>query len=161
MQASGRRVAAASSEFRLVMSTTDTSKFIYVMKDLRKVVPPKREVLKGIWLSFYPGAKIGVVGPNGAGKSSLLRIMAGVDTDFQGEAWAMKGTRIGYLPQEPQLDPNLDVRGNVELAVKPIRDLLTRFEAINAKFAEPMSDDEMMALIDEQAKVQEEIERVG
>ena len=141
--------------------STDTSKFIYVMKDLRKVVPPKREVLKGIWLSFYPGAKIGVVGPNGAGKSSLLRIMAGVDTDFQGEAWAMKGTRIGYLPQEPQLDPNLDVRGNVELAVKPIRDLLTRFEAINAKFAEPMSDDEMMALIDEQAKVQEEIERVG
>ncbi len=141
--------------------STDTSKFIYVMKDLRKVVPPKREVLKGIWLSFYPGAKIGVVGPNGAGKSSLLRIMAGVDTDFQGEAWAMKGTRIGYLPQEPQLDPNLSVRGNVELAVKPIRDLLKRFDQINAKFAEPMSDEEMMALIDEQAKVQEEIERVG
>ena len=141
--------------------TTDTSKFIYVMKDLRKVVPPKREVLKGIWLSFYPGAKIGVVGPNGAGKSTLLRIMAGVDTDFQGEAWAMKGTRIGYLPQEPQLDPNLSVRGNVELAVKPIRDLLKRFDEINAKFAEPMSDDEMMKLIDEQAKVQEEIERVG
>jgi len=141
--------------------TTDTSKFIYVMKDLRKVVPPKREVLKGIWLSFYPGAKIGVVGPNGAGKSTLLRIMAGVDTDFQGEAWAMKGTRIGYLPQEPQLDPNLSVRGNVELAVKPIRDLLKRFDEINAKFAEPMSDEEMMKLIDEQAKVQEEIERVG
>ncbi len=141
--------------------STDTSKFIYVMKDLRKVVPPKREVLKGIWLSFYPGAKIGVVGPNGAGKSSLLRIMAGVDTDFQGEAWAMKGTRIGYLPQEPQLDPNLSVRGNVELAVKPIRDLLKRFDEINAKFAEPMSDDEMMKLIDEQAKVQEEIDRVG
>ncbi|HEX6938693.1 MAG TPA: energy-dependent translational throttle protein EttA [Longimicrobiales bacterium] len=141
--------------------TTDTSKFIYVMKDLRKVVPPKREVLKGIWLSFYPGAKIGVVGPNGAGKSSLLRIMAGVDTDFQGEAWAMKGTRIGYLPQEPQLDPKLSVRGNVELAVKPIRDLLKRFDEINAKFAEPMSDDEMMKLIDEQAKVQEEIDRVG
>ncbi len=141
--------------------STDTSKFIYVMKDLRKVVPPKREVLKGIWLSFYPGAKIGVVGPNGAGKSSLLRIMAGVDTDFQGEAWAMKGTRIGYLPQEPQLDPSLSVRGNVELAVKPIRDLLKRFDEINAKFAEPMSDDEMMKLIDEQAKVQEEIDRVG
>ena len=141
--------------------TTDTSKFIFVMKDLRKVVPPKREVLKGIWLSFYPGAKIGVVGPNGAGKSTLLRIMAGVDTDFQGEAWAMKGIRIGYLPQEPQLDPNLSVRGNVELAVKPIRDLLKRFDEINAKFAEPMSDEEMMKLIDEQAKVQEEIERVG
>src|SRR5690606_15478550 len=135
--------------------------YIYVMKDLRKVVPPKREILKGIWLSFFPGAKIGVVGPNGAGKSTLLRIMAGVDTDFQGEAWAMKGTRIGYLPQEPQLDPNLSVRGNVELAVKPIRDLLKRFDEINAKFAEPMSDDEMMKLIDEQAKVQEEIDRVG
>jgi ATPase subunit of ABC transporter with duplicated ATPase domains len=80
---------------------TDTTRFIYVMKDLRKVVPPKREVLKGIWLSFYPGAKIGVVGPNGAGKSTLLRIMAGLDTDFQGEAWPAKGTRIGYLPQEP------------------------------------------------------------
>jgi hypothetical protein len=78
--------------------------------------PPKREILKGIWLSFYPGAKIGVVGPNGSGKSTLLRIMAGVDTDFQGEAWAAKGTRVGYLPQEPELDPSLDVRGNVELA---------------------------------------------
>jgi len=135
--------------------------YIYVMKDLRKVVPPKREILKGIWLSFFPGAKIGVVGPNGAGKSSLLRIMAGVDKDFQGEAWAAKGTRIGYLPQEPELDPNLSVRGNVELAVKPIRDLLRRFDEINAKFAEPMSDEEMMALIDEQARVQEEIDRVG
>jgi len=141
--------------------STDTSKFIYVMKDLRKVVPPKREVLKGIWLSFYPGAKIGVVGPNGSGKSSLLRIMAGVDKDFQGEAWAAKGTKIGYLPQEPQLDPSLSVRGNVELAVKPLRDLLTRYDEINAKFAEPMSDEEMMALIDEQAKVQEAIEHAN
>src|SRR5690606_33785889 len=114
-----------------------------------------------IWLSFFPGAKIGVVGPNGAGKSSLLRIMAGVDKDFQGEAWAAKGTRIGYLPQEPELDPNLSVRGNVELAAKPIRDLLRRIDEINAKFAEPMSDEEMMALIDEQARVQEEIDRVG
>src|SRR5690625_1396487 len=140
------------------MSTLDTSKFIYVMKDLRKVVPPQREILKGIWLSFYPGAKIGVVGPNGSGKSSLLRIMAGVDTDFQGEAWAMKGTRIGYLPQEPELDPSLDVKGNVELAVKETRDLLRKFDEINAKFAEPMTDDEMQALIDEQARVQEAIE---
>lgn len=138
--------------------STDTSKFIYVMKDLRKVVPPKREVLKGIWLSFYPGAKIGVVGPNGSGKSTLLRIMAGVDTDFQGEAWAMKGTRIGYLPQEPQLDPSLDVKGNVELAVKETRDLLRRFDEINMKFAEPMSDEEMQALIEEQARVQDAIE---
>ncbi|HEY8468129.1 MAG TPA: ATP-binding cassette domain-containing protein, partial [Longimicrobiales bacterium] len=111
-----------------------TPQFIYVMKGLRKVVPPGREVLKGIWLSFYPGAKIGVVGPNGAGKSTLLRIMAGVDTDFQGEAWPAKGTRIGYLPQEPQLDPNLDVRGNVEQAVAYARDLLRRFDEVNAKF---------------------------
>lgn len=140
------------------MSTLDTSKFIYVMKDLRKVVPPQREILKGIWLSFYPGAKIGVVGPNGSGKSSLLRVMAGIDKEFQGEAWAAKGTKIGYLPQEPELDPNLDVKGNVELAVKETRDLLRRFDEINMKFAEPMSDDEMQALLDEQGRVQEAIE---
>jgi len=132
--------------------------FIYVMKDLRKVVPPNREILKGIWLSFYPGAKIGVVGPNGSGKSSLLRIMAGVDRDFNGEAWPAEGTRIGYLPQEPELDPALDVRGNVEEAVKHQRDLMRRFDEINMKFAEPMSDDEMTALIDEQARVQDQID---
>src|SRR5690606_25663492 len=141
-------------EPRATRSQLSTPQFIYVMKDLRKVVPPSREVLKGIWLSFYPGAKIGVVGPNGSGKSTLLRIMAGVDTDFQGEAWAAKGTRIGYLPQEPQLDPNLDVRGNVEQAVAYARGLLRRFDEVNAKFAEPMSDDEMTALLDEQAKIQ-------
>ena len=132
--------------------------FIYVMKDLRKVVPPNREILKGIWLSFYPGAKIGVVGPNGSGKSSLLRIMAGVDKDFNGEAWPAEGTRVGYLAQEPELDPALDVRGNVEEAVKSQRDLLRRFDEINMKFAEPMSDDEMTALIDEQARVQDQID---
>ncbi|MDP9348365.1 MAG: energy-dependent translational throttle protein EttA [Gemmatimonadota bacterium] len=136
----------------------DTSKFIYVMKDLRKVVPPNREILKGIWLSFYPGAKIGVVGPNGSGKSSLLRIMAGVDKDFNGEAWAAEGTRVGYLAQEPELDPALDVRGNVEEAVKHQRELLRRFDEINMKFGEPMSDDEMTALIDEQARVQDLID---
>jgi energy-dependent translational throttle protein EttA len=135
-----------------------TPQYIYVMKDLRKVVPPNREILKGIWLSFFPGAKIGVVGPNGAGKSSLLRIMAGVDTNFLGEAWAAKGTRTGYLPQEPELDSSLDVRGNVELAVAGTRDLLRRFDEVNAKFAEPMSDDAMQALIDEQAKLQDAIE---
>src|SRR6059036_2631873 len=91
--------------------------FIYVMKDLRKVVPPSREILRGIWLSFHPGAKIGVLGANGAGKSSLPRIMAGVDQDFQGEAWAANGTKIGYLPQEPQLDETKNVRQNVEEAV--------------------------------------------
>jgi ATP-binding cassette ChvD family protein len=128
------------------------------MKGLRKVVPPSRKILRDIYLSFYPGAKIGVLGANGAGKSSLLRIMSGVDQDFQGEAWPHAGTRIGFLPQEPQLDPTKDVRGNVEGAVSATRALLTRFEAISLKFAEPMSDDEMTKLLDEQAKVQEKIE---
>src|SRR5918993_2823999 len=104
--------------------------FIYVMKALRKVVPPSRVILDDIWLSFYPGAKIGVLGPNGAGKSSLLRIMAGRDTEFQGEAWPHKGTKIGWLPQEPQLDLSKDVRGNVEEAVKEQRAMLDRFNAI-------------------------------
>ena len=102
--------------------------FIYVMKGLRKIVPPKREILKGIWLSFFHGAKIGVVGSNGSGKSTLLKIMAGLDEDFLGEAWAAKGTKIGYLPQEPVLDPELDVRGNVDEAVRETRDLLREFE---------------------------------
>ncbi|HEY4130396.1 MAG TPA: energy-dependent translational throttle protein EttA [Gemmatimonadaceae bacterium] len=132
--------------------------FIYVMKDLRKVVPPSREILRGIWLSFYYGAKIGVLGANGAGKSSLLRIMAGVDTDFQGEAWAADGTRIGYLPQEPQLDPNLNVQGNVELAVKKQRGLLQEFQDISMAFAEPMSDEAMQKLLARQARVQEQID---
>ena len=132
--------------------------FIYVMKDLRKVVPPSREILRGIYLSFYPGAKIGVLGANGAGKSSLLRIMAGVDQDFQGEAWPANGTRIGYLPQEPQLDATKDVKGNVEIAVAKKRALLQKFEAISMKFAEPMSDDEMTKLLEDQAKVQEQID---
>ena len=135
--------------------------FIYVMKDLRKVVPPSREILRGIWLSFYPGAKIGVLGANGAGKSSLLRIMAGVDHDFQGEAWPHEGTRIGYLAQEPQLDVSRNVKENVDLAVKPVRDLLKKFEDISNKFAEPMSDDEMTKLLDSQAKVQEKIDAIN
>jgi len=132
--------------------------FIYVMKGLRKVVPPSREILRDIWLSFYPGAKIGVLGANGAGKSSLLRIMAGVDQDFQGEAWPHAGTRIGYLPQEPALDASKDVRGNVEDAVRATRDLVQRYEAISHRFSEPMSDAEMTKLLDEQAAVQERIE---
>jgi len=130
--------------------------FIYVMKALRKVVPPSRVILDDIWLSFYPGAKIGVLGANGAGKSSLLRIMAGVDQDFQGEAWAAKGTKIGFLPQEPQLDPTKDVRGNVELAVAPQRKLLDRFNEISAAFAEPDADFDK--LMEEQARVQERID---
>jgi ATP-binding cassette ChvD family protein len=132
--------------------------FIYVMKDLRRVVPPSREILRGIWLSFDHGAKIGVLGANGAGKSSLLRIMAGVDQDFQGEAWAASGTKVGYLPQEPQLDPSLDVKGNVELAVKHHRDLLEEFQNISMMFAEPMDDDAMTKLLDRQARVQELID---
>ncbi len=135
--------------------------FIYVMKDLRKIVPPKREILKGIWLSFYPGAKIGVVGPNGSGKTSVLKIMAGVDTDFLGEAWPAKGTRVSYLPQEPQLNPDLDVRGNVEEAVSETRDLLEQFEVVNASFADPMSDDEMEALIEKQSRLQDRIDASG
>ena len=138
-----------------------TPQYIFVMKDLRKVVPPNREILKGIWLSFFPGAKIGVVGPNGSGKSTLLRIMAGVDRDFQGEAWPAKGMRIAYLPQEPPLDHALDVRGNVELAVKPVRDLLHRFDQVNLRFGESLSDQEMAALIDEQARLQEAIDAAG
>ena len=135
--------------------------FIYHMHRLSKIVPPKREILKNINLSFYPGAKIGVVGPNGSGKSSLLRIMAGLDTDFLGEAWAAKGTRIGYLSQEPELDASLDVRGNVELAVAETRNLLTRFEEVNLKFGEISSDEEMNALIEEQARLQERIDATG
>jgi energy-dependent translational throttle protein EttA len=128
------------------------------MKDLRRVVPPSREILRGIWLSFYYGAKIGVLGANGAGKSSLLRIMAGEDQDYQGEAWLADGMRVGYLPQEPRLDASTDVRGNVEKAVQGTRDLLRRFEEISHRFAEPMDDDVIQKLLDEQARVQDEIE---
>ena len=132
--------------------------FIYVMKGLTKVVPPSRVILDNIWLSFYPGAKIGVLGSNGAGKSSLLRVMAGIDTDITGEAWALQGTRIGYLPQEPALDPARTVRENVEVAVQETRDLLTRYNAIAEKFAEPMDDTAMEKLLAEQARVQERID---
>jgi sulfate-transporting ATPase len=135
--------------------------YIYTMVNLGKVVPPKREVLKGIYLSFFPGAKIGVLGANGAGKSSLLRIMAGVDQDFIGEARAAEGTKIGFLPQEPVLDPDKDVRGNVEEAVREQRALLTEFEAVSARFAEPMSDDEMTALLERQGNLQDRIEALN
>src|SRR3954467_9958960 len=131
---------------------------IYVMKALRKVVPPSRIILDDIWLPFYPDAKIGVLGANGAGKSSLLRIMAGVDQEFQGEAWAAKGTRIGFLAQEPQLDATKDVRGNVEEAVKEQRALLDEFNQISNSFGEEMSDDKMNKLLERQAKVQEQID---
>jgi energy-dependent translational throttle protein EttA len=122
------------------------------------VVPPSRVILDDIWLSFYPGAKIGVLGPNGAGKSSLLRIMAGIDQEFQGEAWAHPGTRVGFLPQEPALDPSKTVQGNVEEAVAAQRALLKEFEDISMAFAEPMDDKAMEKLLDRQAKVQEQID---
>jgi sulfate-transporting ATPase len=140
------------------MSTMSGPQFIYHMHRLSKIVPPKREILKNISLSFYPGAKIGVVGSNGSGKSSLLKIMAGLDTDFLGEAWAAKGTKIGYLAQEPELDASLDVRGNVELAVADTRNLLKRFEEVSMAFGEVSTDEEMSALIDEQAKLQDRID---
>ncbi len=135
--------------------------YIYTMVNLGKVVPPKREILKGIYLSFFPGAKIGVLGSNGAGKSSLLRIMAGVDLDFIGEARAAQGTRIGFLPQEPVLDPEKDVRGNVEEAVHEQRALLTEFESVAARFAEPMGDDEMTTLLEHQGNLQDRIEALN
>ncbi|MGW8248570.1 MAG: energy-dependent translational throttle protein EttA [Acidiferrobacterales bacterium] len=135
--------------------------YIYTMHGVSKIVPPKREILRDISLSFFPGAKIGVLGLNGAGKSTLLRIMAGVDTEFDGEARPAKDIKVGYLPQEPQLDPDKDVRGNVEEGVAETKALLNKFNEISARFAEPMSDDEMTALIEEQGKVQEQIDAVG
>ena len=135
--------------------------YAFVMKDLRKVVPPKREILHGIYLSFFHGAKIGVLGANGAGKSSLLRIMAGVDDDFLGEAFPADGLRIGYLPQEPALDPAKDVRGNVEEGVAETRALLARFEEVSARLGEPVDDDEMEKLLEEQSRLQDRIDAVN
>src|ERR1700675_4188132 len=132
--------------------------FIYVMKDLRKVVPPSREILRGIWLSFYPGAKIGVLGANGAGKSTLLKIMAGAGQDFLGRAKAAGGVGTDYLPQEPHLDPAKDVRANVEDGVAEVRGLLTRFDEINAKLGEPLDPDDMEKVLEEQSRVQDAIE---
>ena len=125
------------------------------------MVPPQNEILKNISLNFFPGAKIGVLGYNGAGKSTLLRIMAGVDTEHSGEARPQTGIKIGYLPQEPELDNNLDVRGNVELGVAETKSLLDQFNEVNMKFAEPMSDDEMNDLLARQAELQEKIEAAG
>jgi ATP-binding cassette ChvD family protein len=131
------------------------------MKDLRKVVPPKREILRGIWLSFFHGAKIGVLGLNGAGKSSLLRIMAGIDTEFDGEAFPAKGIKVGHLQQEPELDPDKTVLGNIEEGVAEIKQLVDRFNEISDRFAEPMEPDEMERLLEEQAKMQDRIDAAG
>ncbi|MGE3783356.1 MAG: energy-dependent translational throttle protein EttA [Alphaproteobacteria bacterium] len=135
--------------------------YIYVMKGLGKTYPGGREVLRDIWLSFFPGAKIGVLGLNGAGKSTLLRIMAGAEKDFSGEAWAADGATVGYLPQEPQLDPEKDVAGNVMEGLAATKALLDRFEEVSARFAEELSPDEMDALIAEQGELQEKIDQAG
>lgn len=132
--------------------------YIYVMQNLTKVFPGGKELFKGITLSFLPGAKIGVLGVNGAGKSTLLKIMAGRDKEFNGEAWAAEGVKVGYLEQEPQLDPSKNVMENIMDGLGETRDLLKRFEEVSAKFGEEMSDDEMNALIEEQADLSERIE---
>ncbi len=134
--------------------------YIYVMKGLSKVYPGGKKTLDNIWLSFLPGAKIGVIGPNGAGKSTLMKIMAGIDKEFGGEAWAAEGAKVGYLPQEPHLDPDKDVMGNVMDGLKETKALLDRFDAVSARFAEELSDDEMNALIAEQAELQEQIDAI-
>src|SRR5689334_1829797 len=137
------------------------AQYVYTMNRVGKVVPPKRTILKDISLSFFPGAKIGVLGLNGAGKSSLLRIMAGADRDLEGKAIPMPNMRVGLLPQEPQLDPKKDVRGNVEEGVADTMALLTRFNAISDRFAEPLEDDEMNKLLEEQGELQAKIDAAG
>ena len=127
--------------------------FVYVMKGLSKTYPGGKQILKDIWLSFYPGAKIGIVGVNGAGKSTLMKIMAGLDPEYTGEAWAAKGVRMGYLPQEPQLDPTKDVRGNVMEGVAAKQALIDRYNAIAADYSDETAD--------EMARLQDEIEAAG
>jgi ATP-binding cassette ChvD family protein len=138
-----------------------SGQFIYTMHRVSKIVPPNRTILKDISLSFFPGAKIGVLGVNGSGKSTLLRIMAGEHQEYDGEARPQPGIHIGFLPQEPQLDPKKDVRGNVEEAVAATKKLLDDFNEISMKFAEPMSDDEMNKLMEKQAGLQEKIDAAG
>ena len=134
------------------------AQYIFTMQGVGKTVPPKKDILKNIYLSFFPGAKIGVLGLNGSGKSTLLKIMAGVDKEFHGEAVPLAGTKIGYLPQEPYLDPNKNVRGNVEDGVGESMKLLNRYNDISMRFAEPMSDDEMTKLLEEQGELQAKID---
>jgi len=132
--------------------------YVFTMKGLKKVVPAGREILRGLWLSFLPGAKIGVIGLNGAGKSSLLRIMAGLDDDFIGEAFPAEGLRVGFLPQEPRLDPAKDVRGNIEEALGKTKAMVDRFNEITTRMAEPMDDDEMTILMNEMGELQDKID---
>ena len=132
--------------------------YIYVMKSLSKSYPGGKQVLKDVWLSFFPGAKIGIIGPNGSGKTTLLKIMAQLDKDYQGEAWAADGVKIGYLPQEPQLDNNLDVLSNIKEGLGEVTELMKEYEEINMKFAEPMDDDAMNTLLARQGELQDRID---
>jgi ATP-binding cassette ChvD family protein len=134
--------------------------YIYVMKSLSKSYPGGRQVLKDVWLSFFPGAKIGIIGPNGAGKSTLLKIMAKLDTEYQGEAWSADGVKVGYLAQEPQLNDNLDVVSNIKEGLGEVTELMKEYEAINMRFAEPMEDDEMNELLVRQGELQERIDNL-
>src|SRR5579863_2883415 len=156
-----RAEAVCFARTRRIINCMAAYQYIYVMKGLSKTFPGGREVLKDIWLSFLPGAKIGVLGANGAGKSTLLRIMAGLDQDFAGEAWAAEGATVGYLPQEPTLDSKKTVAGNVTDGLGAIKTLLERFEAVSTKLGENPSDDEMNALLAEQAELQEKIDAVN
>ncbi len=135
-----------------------SNKYIYVMQDLSKIFPGGREIVKNVTLAFLPGAKIGVLGVNGAGKSTVLKIMAGLDKEYSGEAWAAEGTSVGYLPQEPELDPEKDVFGNILEGMQETHLLLQRFEEVSNRFAEPLDDEEMNTLIEEQAELQEKID---
>ena len=146
---------------RSIINGLTMAQYIYTMNRVAKVVAPKRHILRDISLSFFPGAKIGVLGLNGSGKSTLLRIMAGLDTEIDGEARPQAGIKIGYLPQEPELDPAKDVRGNVEEGVAETKALLDRFNEISMQFAEPMDDDQMNALLEEQGKLQDAIDAEG
>ncbi len=138
-----------------------SNKYIYVMQDLSKSYPGGREIVKNVTLAFLPGAKIGVLGVNGTGKSTLLKIMAGIDADYSGEAWAAEGSTVGYLPQEPELDPNKDVFANILEGMQEVHNLLERFEEVSNKFAEPLEEDEMNSLIEEQAGLQEKIDAIN
>src|SRR6188768_1122275 len=152
---------AAGTEMPALHWAAVSSEIVYTMHRADKFYGPERQVLSNISLSFLHGAKIGVLGPNGAGKSTLLRIMAGLEEPSSGKTWLAPGARVGYLPQEPALDETKDVRGNVEDGVREKRDLLERFNELSMRFAEPMSDDEMNALLEEQGQVQNDIDTAG
>ena len=137
------------------------AQYIYTMNSVAKMVPPKQFIIRDISLSFFPGAKIGVLGINGSGKSTLLRIMAGLDKEFEGEARPQPGINIGYLPQEPELDEEKNVRENVETGVHETKSLLARFDEISMRFGESLTDDEMNALLEEQGKLQDAIDACG